>query len=83
MNRHTETVSESEGFPCIQTSTSKLHVQMCKEEWIQHYADRMLTLWLKWQTRLGVTWDYVEQLKTDLAELYEDPLKKLFIEATY
>ena len=56
---------------------------MCKEDWIQHYADRMLGLWQAWQTRLGVARDYLEQLKADLAELYEEPLKRMFIEATY
>ena len=83
MNRHAETVSEIEGCDAEVRKPGKLQVQMCKEEWIQYYADRMLTLWLKWQTRLGVAWDYVEQLKTDLAELYEEPLKRMFIEATY
>ena len=63
------------------TETSKS--QICREEWIQHYADRMLKLWLKWQTRLGVACDYVERLKADLAEFYDEPLKRMFIEATY
>lgn len=83
MNRYAETVNEIEGCVAEIHEPGKLQVQMCKEEWIQHYADRMITLWLKWQTRLGVAWDYVEQLKTDLAELYEEPLKRMFIEATY
>jgi hypothetical protein len=56
---------------------------MDKKEWIQHYADRMLKLWLTWQTPLGVAREFVEQLKLNLEEFYSEPLKKMFIEATY
>jgi hypothetical protein len=83
MKRHDQTVSKPEGCAVEVREPRKLHVQMGKEEWIQHYANRMLTLWLKWQTRLGVAWEYMEQLKVDLAELYEEPLKRMFIETTY
>ena len=54
-----------------------------KKEWIQHYANRMLKLWLTWQTPLGVAREFVEQLKLNLEEFYGEPLKKMFIEATY
>jgi len=80
MNRHAKTINN------IETETQqpkKSQRNMCKEEWIQHYADRMLKLWQVWQTRLGVARGYVEQLKADLAELYEEPLKRMFIETTY
>jgi len=65
----------------LRKPTLKAHIS--KEEWLQQYADRILKVWLKWQTPLGVARDYVEQLKNDLAEFYEEPLKKIFIETTY
>jgi len=83
MNRHTETANRIERCDADAHKPEKSQCHMCKEEWIQHYADRMLRLWLAWQTRLGVARDYVEQLKANLAELYEEPLKKVFIEKTY
>ena len=54
-----------------------------KEQWVQQYADRMLESWTNWQTSLGVACSYIEQLKEDLAKLYDDPLKRMFIESTY
>jgi hypothetical protein len=54
-----------------------------KEQWIQQYSTRMLKLWRGWQTSLGVTRSYIEQIKRDLSDSYDDPLKKNFIEATY
>ncbi len=54
-----------------------------KKAWVQRYADRMFSLWLRRQTCLGVTRHYMAQLRQDLARWYDEPLKKMFIEATY
>ena len=83
MKMNAETTNKIEGYDADAHKPEKSPLHMCKEEWIQHYAERMLKLWLMWQTRLGVARDYVEQLKADLAELYEEPLKRMFIETTY
>lgn len=78
-----ETFCTTGGFGTHAYSPKKPKLCMFKEEWIQHYAVRILRLWLQWQTPLGVARDYVEQLKKDLAEFYDEPLKKMFIEAAY
>jgi len=83
MDRYIETTNKITGSDADVHKLNKSPHHMCKDEWIQHYAERMLKLWLVWQTRLGVAQDYVEQLKANLAELYEEPLKKVFIEKTY
>jgi len=57
--------------------------EAAREIWIQRYSARMLKSWLRWQTSLGVARDYVEQLQQDLADYYDEPLKKTFIEMTY
>lgn len=54
-----------------------------KQRWIGKYSDRLLGQWLRWQTPLGVTHAYAARIKEDLVEFYEDPLKRMFIEATY
>jgi hypothetical protein len=54
-----------------------------KEKWLQKYASRILTIWSQWQTPLGVTCNYTDKIKSDLVSFYDDPLKRLFIEATY
>ena len=54
-----------------------------KEKWLQKYASRILTHWSQWQTPLGVACAYTDKIKTDLGRFYDDPLKKMFIEATY
>ena len=63
--------------PQIQTSETD------KEKWLQKYASRILTIWSQWQTPLGVTCNYTDKIKSDLVGFYDDPLKRLFIEATY
>ncbi len=54
-----------------------------KQEWMDMYACRMLDVWQRWQSPLGVDSQYAEKLKEDLGEFYDDPLKKSLIEATY
>ena len=54
-----------------------------KEKWLETYASRILARWSQWQTPLGVAYAYTNQIKTDLCRFYDNPLKKMFIEATY
>lgn len=54
-----------------------------KESWLQEYAGRILDHFLQWQTPLGISPAYAGKIKTDLDKFYDDPLKRLFIEATY
>ena len=54
-----------------------------KERWLQKYASRILMVWSQWQSPLGVTRNYTNKIKLDLVSFYDDPLKKMFIEATY
>ena len=54
-----------------------------KEKWLQKYASRILTVWAQWQTPLGVACTYTDKIKKDLARFYDDPLKMMFIEASY
>ncbi len=54
-----------------------------KEKWLQEYASRILMVWTHWQTPLGVAQVYTDKIEKDLARFYDDPLKRLFIEATY
>ncbi len=54
-----------------------------KETWLQEYASRILVVWSQWQTPLGVACAYTDKIKMDLGRFYDDPLKRLFIEATY
>ena len=55
-----------------------------KEEWIQDYSMRILRLWQqKWGSPFRVARVYAEQIKAEIAQFYDDPLKRVFIERTY
>jgi hypothetical protein len=54
-----------------------------KDKWLQKYSHQVLRLWLQRQTPFGVACTYTAQIKEDLTEFYEDPLKRKFIETTY
>lgn len=54
-----------------------------KKEWIINYSNQIFSLWLGWQTPLGISRQYLERVKQELSEYYKDPLKRKFIEATY
>lgn len=54
-----------------------------KEKWLQKYASQILMVWYQWQTPLGVACAYTDKIKTDLGIFYDDPLKRMFVEATY
>lgn len=61
-------------------NSKESQIRICKEERVQH--DHMLGHWKVWQTRPGVLWGCMEQLKADLAELYEELLKRTFVKTT-
>jgi len=67
----------------IANSHNVHRTQVGKQRWIEHYSQRMLKLWSQWETDLGVSRAYVKQIRSDLADFYMNPLKKMFIEATY
>jgi hypothetical protein len=54
-----------------------------KDKWLQKYSHQLLRLWLQRQTPFGVAGNYTAQIEEDLAEFYENPLKRKFIETTY
>jgi len=40
-------------------------------------------VWTQWQTPLGVAPAYTTYITADLAQFYDDPLKRMFIETSY
>ena len=54
-----------------------------KDEWIKYYSNCIFKLWLGWLTPLGISNQYLKQVKQELSEYYKEPLKRKFIEATY
>ena len=59
-------------------------VEITKEDWIRNYAGRIFAMWRKRQGPLGeVDEKYIEQLKEQLSNQFDDPLKRALIENTY
>ena len=56
---------------------------IARDRWIHIYSNRLLRHWLRQQTPFDITCAYTTQIKEDLADFYEDPLKRMFIETTY
>lgn len=54
-----------------------------KEYWLQKYTARIFNQFLRGGTPLGIASACTVKVKNDLAKLYDDPLKRMFIEATY
>ena len=54
-----------------------------RDRWIQEYAVRILIRFRQWHKPLGAANASLVRLKQDLAALYDDPLKRLLVEATY
>lgn len=71
------------------TKNSKLGIEQAKpepeteEEWLEYHSNNIFRLWLKWQTPLGISRQYLERVKQELSEYYKKPLKRKFIETTY
>ena len=54
-----------------------------RDKWIHIYSLKLLRLWLQQQPPFDIAFTYTAQIKEDLADFYEDPLKRKFVEATY
>ena len=85
MSRYAETgwTTKSHGAGSHSPQKNNTEPDIAKKKWIQKYSRRLLKLWLGRQTPFGVAGTYAEHIKEDLAEFYENPLKKKFIETTY
>ena len=58
--------------------------QLTKADWVKEYSERILAMWQERKCPLGrIDEDYIKELETDLSKLFDDPLKRSLIEATY
>ena len=71
------------GVVAVSEGPEEMILPTSREGWIEEYAGRILELYMRWQTPLGVAQAYTGKIKEDLAGFYDDPLKRMFIEATY
>ncbi len=58
-------------------------IEITKEAWVDKYAQRILQVWHKLQSPLGIDNQYSQQVKNQLDEFFDDPLKRGLIETTY
>ena len=59
-------------------------LELTKDDWIGQYASRILQMWRQRQGPLGrVDEGYLEQLKEELEQYFDDPLKRSLIETSY
>ncbi|MHC5060434.1 MAG: hypothetical protein ACYTFK_05050 [Planctomycetota bacterium] len=58
-------------------------IEMTKDAWIDIYAERVLQVWQRLQSPLGIDGQYSQQVKNQLSEFFDDPLKRSLIETTY
>ncbi len=54
-----------------------------KQSWIDIYSGKILRMWGRWESPLGIDEDYLSQLKNELSEYFDDPLKRALIESSY
>jgi hypothetical protein len=66
-----------------QKASNSRQSDITREKWIHIYSLKLLKLWLQQQTPFEIACNYTAQIKEDLADFYEHPLKRRFIEATY
>jgi len=83
MNMHTRTIDRNDHVASPSNGSNGATPGVKRENWTQKYAVRILKLWLKWETPLGIAQSYAAKIRNDLASFYDDPLKRMFIEATY
>ena len=83
MDTYTETLGNDHHVAHISSDPKAIRSAIDKEKWIQKYAVQILNRYLHWQTPLGVAHAYTGKLGEDLAAFYDDPLKRMFVEATY
>ncbi len=58
-------------------------VEVTKQAWVDKYAERILRVWHSLQGPLGIDGQYSNQVKNQLDEYFDDPLKRGLIETTY
>lgn len=85
LNKTVKTVRKTKVYGTNLPGLPKLNAErdIGKKKWIEKYSLRLLKLWLRWQTPLGVASTYTQQIEKDLAKFYDEPLKRIFIETTY
>ena len=83
MDTYAEELSTNLGVAAGSDDPAKMILPINREGWIEKYAGRILRLYIRWQTPLGIAHAYMGKIKEDLAGFYDDPLKRMFIEATY
>jgi hypothetical protein len=83
MNTQKETLHTDNSFDTSSHNHQESMRDTQKERWLQKYASRILMAWSHWQTPLGAACAYTHKIKMDLGRFYDDPLKRMFIEATY
>lgn len=54
-----------------------------KQSWIDIYSSKILRIWGHWQSPLGIDENYLLELKSELGEYFDDPLKRSLIENSY
>jgi len=83
MNTYKNIIGENHNHDSRIQNMEKQLWEINKEKWLHKYASRILQLWSKWQTPLGIANIYTVEIKAYLASFYDDPLKKIFIELSY
>ena len=54
-----------------------------KQDWVEQYAGKILEFWRAQKSPLGIDKKYTIQLKTQLDEYFDNPLKRSLIETSY
>jgi hypothetical protein len=54
-----------------------------KAKWVRKYSDRAFNCWRDRARAIAVSQQYRRQLKTDLSQHYDDPLRRQFVEMTW
>ncbi len=58
-------------------------IEITKEAWVDTYSERILLVWQQLQGPLGIDDQYSQQVKDQLDDFFDDPLKRSLIETTY
>lgn len=63
--------------------TKELIRESEKEKWTEHVANKMFQSFMQFQNPFSLSKDYLEHIRRDLRNAYDDPLKRSFMEASY
>ena len=58
-------------------------LELTQQEWVEQYADKMMSRWHDWPGPLGIDENYKQNLTKQLAACFAEPLKRDLIERTY